>query len=131
MLPVPLSALAIALLITLAAPPAHAQTSALTGSWKGGGVVSFVAGEREKIRCRATFKRWSRTTVRMNAVCATSAVRIVQTALLRRVARNRYTGTFHNDEYGVSGRIRITVRGRRLRASLSGDSGTAVLRLRR
>ncbi len=131
MFSVPLSAFAVALLITFAAPPAQAQTSLLSGSWKGSGVVFFVGGDREKIRCRATFKRWSKTTVRMHAVCATSSTRIVQTALLRKVARNRYTGKFNNDEYGVSGRIRVKVSGRRLSASLSSESGSAVFTLRR
>jgi hypothetical protein len=69
--------------------------------------------------------------VRMKAVCATSAARVVQTALLRRVGSNRFTGTFHNDEYGVTGQIRITVRGRRLSAYFSSESGSASLNLRR
>lgn len=131
MLKIPLSALVVTLLITFGALPAQAQSSRLTGSWRGGGVVTFLLGDREKVRCRATFRRRSRKTVRMNAICATAAARIAQTAVLTRTARNRYVGTFYNAEYGVTGRIRITVRGRRLRASLSADSGSALLQLRR
>jgi len=131
MLRVRLSALVFVILIVLGLAPANAKQSLLIGSWKGGGVVSFVSGDREKVRCRATFIRKSTTTARMNAVCATSAGRIAQTAVLRKTTGNRYVGTFYNAEYGVSGNIRITLRGRRLSASLSGDSVSAVLKLRR
>ena len=108
-----------------------AQLSQITGSWRGGGSVTHLSGGRERVRCRVKFKRWSKTTVRMKAVCATTAARVVQTALLRRVGSNRFIGTFHNDEYGVTGRIRITVRGRRLSAYFSSETGSASLNLRR
>ena len=128
-----LTVLALALISMLAfsVPAAHAQVSSITGSWKGSGSVTYLSGDRERVRCRVKFKRWSRTTVRMNAVCATSAARVVQTALLKRVGGNRFTGTFNNDEYGITGSIKITVRGGRLTAALSSDSGSASLRLRR
>ena len=124
-------ALVLSTMLVLGPTAISAQLSQITGSWRGGGSVTYLSGDRERVRCRVKFKRRSKTTVRMKAVCATSAARVVQTALLRRVGSNRFIGTFHNDEYGVTGQIRITVRGRRLSASFSSKSGSASLNLRR
>ena len=123
---------AAAAFLLVSMPAASAQQSAISGSWRGNGVVNLTTGEKEKVRCRATFKPWSKSTVRMNAVCATAAARVSQTAFLkRRGSRNRYAGTFHNPEYGVSGQIRVTIRGRRMSAALSSDVANATLHLRR
>ena len=61
----------------------------------------------------------------MSAQCATTSVRVAQTASLRRSAANHFKGDFYNAEYGVSGTITITVHGNKLSASLSGGGGSA------
>ncbi len=118
-------------LVVLGSSSASAQKSRIAGAWRGNGVVYIVTGEREKVRCRATFKRRSRKIIHMNAICATAAARVEQTAVLKRFSRNRYSGTFHNEEFGVSGQIRVTIRGRRLTAALTSDVANATLHLRR
>jgi hypothetical protein len=67
----------------------------------------------------------------MSAVCATASVRVAQSAKLARVSANRFTGSFYNAEYNVSGSIAITVHGNRLSASLSAGGGTAHFNLSR
>ena len=57
------------------------------------------------------------------ATCATASARIVQVATVQKVAASTYAGRFRNAEYDVSGSIRITLRGNRLTASLSGGGG--------
>ncbi len=114
-----------------AASTAIAQPATLEGTWNGGGTVVFPSGDRERARCRATFRRRSATSFGMNAVCSTASARVAQTADLVRVSANRFTGEFYNAEYAVSGSITITVKGNRLSAALSGGGGTAHFNLSR
>ena len=67
----------------------------------------------------------------MYAVCATQSARVEQTASLRRVGGDSFAGQFHNEQYNVSGSIRISVHGNRLEASLNGDGGSAHFTLSR
>lgn len=112
-------------LITVGALPASAQQASLEGSWSGNGTVTFSTGNVETARCKASFRRQSSDTFAMNAVCATPSGRVVQTAELSRLTNTRFSGAFHNAEYGVSGNISITVRGNSLTASLDGGGATA------
>ncbi len=112
-------------LITGGALPASAQQATLEGSWSGNGTVTFSTGNVEAAKCKASFRRQSSDTFAMNAVCATPSGRVVQTAELSRLTNTRFSGAFHNAEYGVSGNISITVRGNSLTASLDGGGATA------
>lgn len=67
----------------------------------------------------------------MNAVCATSSARVQQVAEIRRVGGNIYRGDFFNQEHGIMGKIRITLRGARLSAYLTGGGGSAEFVLNR
>jgi hypothetical protein len=105
-----------------------AADAGLEGSWSGGGVVNFSSGASERARCRVRFNRHSSNVYGMNAVCATTSTRVAQTATVERVGGNRFSGTFYNPEYGVSGIINIVLSGaNRLSASLHGDAGSAQL----
>lgn len=111
--------------LLLFAAPALAQQASLEGAWSGSGTVTFSSGNVESARCKANFRRQSGDTFAMNAVCATPSGRVAQTAELSRVTNTRYSGEFHNSEYGVSGSISITLRGNSLTASLDGAGATA------
>jgi hypothetical protein len=63
----------------------------------------------------------------VSATCATASARAVQTATLRKIADNRYRGTFYNHEYGISGTITVIVRGSTQSVSLTSDAGWASL----
>ena len=115
---------------------AYAQGSAkmtvanLEGSWSGGGTVSF-AGGTEQARCRARFSRAGGQSYTVNATCATASGRAAQTATVRQVGANRYSGRFYNREYSISGVIDIIVRGSSQIIRLTSDSASAVLNLSR
>lgn len=115
----------IAGLLAATALPAIAQQASLEGSWSGGGTVTFSTGNVESARCKASFRRRSGETFAMNAVCATPSGRVAQTAELNRVSNTRFSGEFHNSEYGITGNISITLRGNTLSASLDGGGASA------
>jgi len=124
--------LAIALVAGLAFPArAEAQSASLEGSWRGGGSVAFVSGERERAQCRARYRRTSPTSYSLIATCATASGRATQTAIVQRVGGNSYRGRFHNSEYDVSGTILVTVGGNRQTVRLTSDAGSASFELRR
>jgi hypothetical protein len=67
----------------------------------------------------------------MRATCATASGKATQTATVYRLSRGRYRGSFHNTEYNVSGSIRVVVRGRSQRVSLTGDGASASFSMRK
>ena len=136
-------ALTAALMLTGLAPIAYAQqvsayaqgstritVASLEGSWSGGGTVSF-AGGTEQARCRARFSRAGAQSYTVNATCATASGRAAQTATVRQVGANRYSGRFYNSEYSISGVIDIIVRESNQIVRLTSDSASAVLNLSR
>jgi hypothetical protein len=129
-------ALVAALTLSGLPPLGNAQvTSRLTvasleGSWSGGGTLSF-AGGKEQARCKARFSRAGAHSFTVNATCATASGRAAQTATVRQVGTNRYSGRFYNSEYSISGVIDIIVRGSSQVVRLTSDSASAVLNLSR
>lgn len=113
------------------ASPVAAQSANLEGSWNGGGNVQFSSGKSERARCRASFSKRGTNSYDMSAVCASASGRASQTAQLTRTGANRYSGSFQNSEYGVSGSISLSVNGNSLNASLSGGGGSASFNLNR
>jgi hypothetical protein len=114
-----------------AGDPASAQSAGLEGSWRGGGSVAFASGQSERAECRAHYSRTSGSSYTVTATCATPGGRATQTAILRRLGGNTYSGQFHNSEYNVSGTIHVTVSGNRQSVRLNGDGGSAAFELRR
>ena len=100
-------------------------------SWRGGGSVAFASGQRERAQCRAHYSRASGTSYTVTATCATSTGNATQTATVRQVGGNSYSGQFHNSEYNISGTIHVTVSGNRQSVRLSGDAASAALELHR
>jgi hypothetical protein len=116
----------------------HAQTSkkatvagSLEGSWSGGGTVSFASGAKERASCRARYSRAGKNSYTINATCATPSGRAAQTATVRQVGENRYSGSFYNSEYSISGVMHVVVRGTNQTVRLISDSASAVLNLSR
>ena len=128
------SALALSLVLAIVAlcgADGSAQTATLDGSWSGAGTVSFTSGDRESARCRAQYRRASTTSYVVTAVCATPSGRATQTATLEHAGGNKYQGSFHNNEYDVSGTISVAVSGNKQLVLLNSDAGTASFELRR
>ncbi len=113
------------------AAPALSKAGSLSGSWSGGGWVSFASGTKERARCRARYSRSGGDSYTLSATCATASGKASQTATVYEVSPNRYRGSFHNAEYNVSGTIRVVVHGNSQSVTLSGDSGSASLNLSR
>ena len=110
-------------------PRAHAAD--LEGSWSGGGTVRFASGGEERARCRAYYSRRSKAVYVLRATCATASGRAAQSATLQKVGDNRYSGTFYNSEYDISGRIYVILRGASQSVRLTSGSGSASIRLTR
>jgi hypothetical protein len=116
----------------------NAQTSkkassaaGLEGSWSGGGTVTFASGARERASCRARYSRAGKNSYAVNATCATTSGRAAQVATVRQVGENRYSGSFYNSEYGISGVMHVVVRGTSQTVRLISDSASAVITLGR
>ena len=107
------------------------NASSLEGAWSGGGILSFASGAKEQARCRARYSRAGKDSYTVNATCATASGRAAQTARVRQVGNNRYSGSFYNSEYSISGMIDIVVHGSSQTVRLTGDSAAGVLNLSR
>ena len=107
------------------------SAASLEGSWSGGGTVSFASGAKEQARCRARYSSAGKESYTLNATCATASGRAAQTARVRQVGNNRYSGSFYNSEYAISGVIDIVVHGSSQTVRLISDSASAVLNLSR
>jgi len=129
-------ALVAALTLSGLPPIGNAQVSSkltvasLEGSWSGGGTLSF-AGGKEQAQCTARFSRAGAHSYTVNATCATASGKAAQTATVRQVGTNRYSGRFYNSEYSISGDIDIIVRGSSQIVRLTSESASGVLNLSR
>lgn len=113
------------------APVALADSASLDGSWRGSGWVKFDNGKRERASCKAFYSRVSPNEFKLRANCATKSAKATQTARLYRTGKSKYSGTFFNQEFGVSGNIYVSVRGRSQNVRLTGSGGSATFRLRK
>ena len=111
--------------------PSLAQAAGLEGSWSGGGTVRFASGAEEHARCRAYYSRRSNAVYVLRATCATASGKAAQSATLQKVGDNRYSGTFYNSEYDISGRIYVIIRGSSQSVRLTSSSGSASFRFSR
>ena len=119
------------LLVTTSTLSRASAGEGLAGSWSGSGSVMLPSGQTERARCKVSFSRQGGKSYAMNAVCASSSARVVQTASVEQVGGNRYAGDFTNAEYGINGSINLTLNGNSLNASLRGGGGSATFMLSR
>jgi hypothetical protein len=107
-----------------------AEPGGLSGSWSGGGWVSFSSGSKEKARCHARYSGGGGS-YNVTATCATASGKASQTATVYKTGGNSYKGSFVNSQYNVRGSIRVVVHGKSQSVSLSGDGASAQLSLSR
>ena len=110
--------------------PSTAEPGGLTGSWSGGGWVSFAGGSKEKARCHARYSGGGGS-YNVTATCATASGKASQTATVYKTGGNSYKGSFVNSQYNIRGSIRVVVHGKSQSVSLSGDGASAQLSLSR
>lgn len=122
----------LAALTGLAPLGSSAMAGPLAGSWSGSGYVKPHNSGKERARCRVSYWKNSKTKYGAKANCSTASLGgISQTASLRRVKNNHYSGSFYNAKYGVSGSIYVVVKGRRQSVSLRSSNGRAYISLRK
>ena len=107
------------------------QAASLGGSWTGTGIIRTITGDAEKARCRVSYSKVSESSYQLNAKCASTSGKAIQTATVRPIGKNLYSGTFHNTEYNASGKVTITLSGNRQTVSMTSNQGSATLTLRR
>ena len=116
----------------LTSPAVHAASPAsISGDWAGTGLVKLKSGSQERVRCRVKYGRIAGQDFSLNARCATSGTSIDQTGKLTRVSKGRYVGNVHNEQFNVSAKIVVTVSGKHQNVSISGNEGSAKIRLKR
>jgi len=108
---------------------ARGEGGSIAGSWSGGGTVYYASGQRERARCHATYSGGG-STVMMSGTCATPSGSASQSARLRKVGANSYSGSFFNSQFNASGSIHVTVHGNTQSVSLHSGAGSASLTLR-
>lgn len=119
-----------ALVLAAAGLSAPVSAADLSGSWKGGGTVTFNGGNKEQARCRATFSPSGKSAYDVSATCATQSGTVSQTAFIRGTGSN-FRGTFYNPEFDTSGKISISVSGGSQVVRLTSNKGSALIRLSR
>lgn len=122
-------------LLTLAfgqlASVSHAKPSPIEGSWIGGGSIKLKSGQIEKVRCRLSFQKSSGKTFVMSANCSTTNGTFRQSGRVVQLKGNRYSGRFYSEQYSVSGKVTISVRGRRQTLSVTSAKGSGSITLRK
>jgi hypothetical protein len=113
-----------------ASAPALADSTGLSGSWKGAGTWTYSSGQKESARCRATFKPSGKAAYDISATCATQSGTVSQTGFVRGKGSS-YRGTFYNPEFDTSGKISISVSGGSQVVRLTSTKGTGLIRLSR
>ncbi|MEM7193018.1 MAG: hypothetical protein AAF405_09205 [Pseudomonadota bacterium] len=104
-----LAALVLASILTLVAPPLHAEPTPLEGSWSGSGTMQPVDRPTQKLTCRVNYQRETDKVFKFSAKCVTVSTAINQTGELLNVNPGVYVGEFNIASYDVSGRVRVVI----------------------
>jgi hypothetical protein len=97
--------------------------------WRG--TVTLASGSNGQARCRVHFQSGRKDNYTANAPCAKASGSAAQTARVRQVSNDRYSRSFYNSEYSISGVIHIVVRGASQTVQLISNSGSGVSNLSR
>ena len=120
----------IAAAISFGATAAHAKSTSIIGSWSGSGVTKGNSGKQGTARCDMVYRKGSGSSYSMEATCTVSSIGLVsQTASVKKVGANRYSGKFHNFQHNVSGSISVVLRGKSQSVTMSSPRGRATVKL--
>lgn len=122
--------LVVALPLAFAALSSGALADTLSGTWSGSGSFKPKDGKAEAVRCKITYTPQG-TAVAVSAACASASATIRQTGSLTKVSDTKYVGDFYNNEYDISGRVRVTVSGSSQSVSFSSAKGSGSMSLSR
>jgi hypothetical protein len=120
----------VAVVIGLSSFGVEAKSQSIIGSWSGSGTTKGDSGNRGTARCQITYTKGSGSSYNVKADCTVSKIgAISQTASVRKVSSNRYSGTFHNHQHSVSGKFHIVLTGTGQRVTMTSERGTASLQM--
>jgi hypothetical protein len=114
------------LLSSAGAADAAGAFSGLGGSWSGSGHVQLEGGQREAIRCSASYAPRGETALGLALRCASASNRIELRASLH-ARGGRVSGTWEERSFGVSGDVSGVASGTTLRLLFRGDLSGAML----
>ena len=118
--------------LSLWASPSHAQSgpfSGLAGSWSGGGTIEMSNGERERIRCRASYAVDSGgNSLRQGLRCASDSYRFDLSTNVRH-ADGSIHGSWSEATRSINGTLSGTAQGSEIRARTDGPGFAANLAL--
>jgi hypothetical protein len=124
--------IASAIALSLLAPQSHAQSGPfadLAGSWSGNGTIGMSNGERERIRCRASYAVGAGgDSLRQSLRCASDSYSFDLASNVTHSAGAIY-GSWSEATRGVRGELSGTARGSDIRARADGPSFAANLAL--
>ena len=108
-----------------------AAAAGLNGTWSGSGYMEPASGKRERVRCVVNYSRETPKVFAVSATCASGSASVRQTGEVLKIRSNLYAGDFHNQQFNIRGRVRVTVSGRRQTVTFSSDDGGGRLTLRK
>jgi hypothetical protein len=110
--------------------PAHAQQgpfTALSGSWSGGGFLTLASGQRERLRCRATYGvAENGTRLQQSLRCASDSYRFDVNSNITSDG-GTLSGNWSETSRNVSGSVSGRVNGSEIQARVDGAGFSASL----
>ena len=109
----------------------YAQNVSLEGNWSGGGYLKPNNGEREIVRCRVKYIKYTEKLYEADGKCAHTSGTIYQSGQLTRVSATRFAGDLFNSQYKVSGKVRVVIKGKKQTVTFLSSKGSGKLSLRK
>ncbi len=128
---IPAAVLAMALGMPIATSASAAAN--IIGSWSGRGSVTLTSGQVEPVSCRISYEKGDdkgRTFV-LKATCATTAGTFEQSGRVSKRSSSSYSGSLYSDQYSLSGKVTVSVKGSSQTIRVSSKKGRGSLSLRR
>jgi hypothetical protein len=95
--------------------------------------VTLTSGQVEPVSCRISYEKGDdkgRTFV-LKATCATTAGTFEQSGRVSKRSSSTYSGSLYSDQYSLSGKVTVSVKGSSQTIRVSSKKGRGSLSLRR
>ena len=128
---IPAALLAVALGMPIAT--SASATANIIGTWSGRGSVTLTSGQVEPVSCRVSYSKGDDRgkTFVLSAKCSHTGGTFQQTGRVSKRGASSYKGSLYSDQYAVSGKVSISVRGSSQTVRVSSSKGRGSLSLRK
>jgi hypothetical protein len=118
----------LALLLAQAASPAAAGVfSGMDGNWSGGGILSYANGNKERLRCRASYSVGrAGDQLNLSIRCASDSYRFDLSGYMIN-SGGSISGQWSETSFNAAGTVRGSVSGNRIQAHAVGNTFSANL----